>query len=186
VDRYWKPISAKYGRVVGSAAGDFTQKGPDRAEYNLVADAVKEELGLECDLENLAGVRAPLVKGPITYGDMVTLDPFGNTIVTFRATGRQLKQILARNRPAVSGIRYVVEGNRLVESSINGKPIEDDRVYSGATNSYWAPFILSGITDKTDTGKARLDVVLEYIRKKGTIHPSYDGRRVLREVGDFD
>ena len=186
VNRFWTPISAKYGEVIGRAAGDFTIKGPDRAEYNLVADAIREELGLEFDLENLGGVRAPVVKGPITYGDLVSLDPFGNTIVTFRATGRQLKQILARNRPAVSGIRYELDGSRLVAATINGNPIEDDRVYSGATNSYWAPFILSGFTEQTDTKKPRLETVLTYIRKKGTIKPSYDGRRILRGVGDFD
>ena len=186
VDRYWKPISAKYAAVIGHASADFTVKDNDRAEYNLVADAVREELGLEFDLENLGGVRAPIIKGPITYGDMVSLDPFGNTIVTFRATGRQLKQILARHRPAVSGIRYKLDRNQLLEAAINGAPIEDDRVYSGATNSYWAPFILGEITDKTDTKKPRLDSVMAYIRKKGTIHPSYDSRRIIVGVGDFD
>ena len=186
VDRFWKPISAKYGAVIGEALGDFTLKGSDRAEYNLVADAVREQLNLEFDLENLGGVRSPIVKGAITYGDLVTLDPFGNTIVTFRATGRQLKQILARHRPAVSGIRYVLEGSRLVEATIGGQPIVEERVYSGATNSYWAPFILGDVTDKTDTRKPRLDSVIAYIRKKGAIQPAYDGRRVIREIGDFD
>src|SRR5688500_7675217 len=47
VDKYWKPISEKYGAVVGTAGDDFTLRGPDRAEYNMVADAVREELSLE-------------------------------------------------------------------------------------------------------------------------------------------
>jgi hypothetical protein len=30
-----------------------------------------------------------------------------------------------------------------------------------------------------DTKKPRLDVIIEHVRKKGTIRPSYDGRRVI-------
>ena len=30
-----------------------------------------------------------------------------------------------------------------------------------------------------DTGRTRLDVVTEYIRRKGTVTPAYDGRRVV-------
>jgi len=34
-------------RLVGQATADFTERGPDSAEYNLVADAVREKLGLD-------------------------------------------------------------------------------------------------------------------------------------------
>jgi hypothetical protein len=30
-----------------------------------------------------------------------------------------------------------------------------------------------------DTGKQRLEVLINYIRKKGTIRPVYDGRRTV-------
>jgi 2',3'-cyclic-nucleotide 2'-phosphodiesterase (5'-nucleotidase family) len=186
VSRYWDPIKGKYAEVIAEAEGDFAEKGGDHAEYNLVADAVRERMGVEFDLENMGGVRAPLAKGPITYGDMITMDPFGNTIVTFRATGRQLKEILAKNRPAVSGIRYVYDKGMLTESSIGGKPIEDEKVYSGTTNNYYANFILKDISDKTDTKKPRLDEVLAWLRTKKTVLPAYDRRRVIKGIGDFD
>ena len=66
VDKYWKPISEKYGKVVGKAAGDFAEKGADYAEYNLVADAVRDQEAVDFDMENSGGVRASLPKGPIT------------------------------------------------------------------------------------------------------------------------
>jgi len=178
VDRYWQPISARYGEVIGQAEADFSSRGDDEAPYNLVADAVRETFGTEIELENTGGVRAPLVKGPITRGDMVTLDPFNNTVVLFRITGRDLKRILWQNRPAVSGIRYRVENAELVEATVNGRPIEDDRTYTGATNSYFAQSGLKGIETK-DTGRARLDVVIDYVRKRGSVKPVYDGRRVV-------
>lgn len=186
VARYWDPIRAKYAEVIGEAAGDFADKGGDYAEYNLVADAVRESLGLDFDIENMGGVRAPLTKGPITYADMVTMDPFGNTIVLFKATGRQLKDILAKHRPVVSGIRYVDDHGTLTEATIGGQPIEDDRTYSGATNSYYAPFILKGIADQRDTKKPRLDTVIAYIRAHKTVAPAYDGRRILKGVSDYE
>lgn len=184
VSTFWKPIAPKYAAVVGQAADDFAEKGSDHAEYHLVADAVREGLNLEFDIENMGGVRAPLTKGAISFGDVVSLDPFGNTIVTFRATGRQIKEILSRNRPAVSGIRYVMDGGRLLEATLNGKPLEDEHIYSGATNSYYAPFILKEITDKTDTKTPRLDMVLQYLKKHAPVQPAYDGRRILRNMED--
>jgi 5'-nucleotidase/UDP-sugar diphosphatase len=138
VDKYWKPIAARYGEVIGEAAEDFSSRCADWTEYNLVADAVREAFGTEIELENIGGVRAPLLKGTITRGDLVALDPFANTVVTFKITGLQLRKILARYTPACSGVRYRVEGGELVEALVNGEPLQDTRRYTGATNSYLA------------------------------------------------
>ncbi len=178
VDQYWQPIAARYGEVIGQAEGDFSTRGDDEAPYNLVADAVRETFATDFDLENMGGVRAPLVKGQITRGDMVTLDPFNNTVILFKISGRDLKRILAQFRPAVSGIRYRLENQNLLDATINGKPIEDDQIYAGATNSYLAQSALKGI-ETQDSKRQRLDVVVEYVKKKGTLKPVYDGRRVV-------
>jgi 5'-nucleotidase/UDP-sugar diphosphatase len=178
VDEYWRPIASRYGEVIGQAEGDFSSRGDDDAPYNLVADAVRETFATEIDLENTGGVRAPLVKGQITRGDMVTLDPFINTVVLFKVSGRDLKRVLVQHRPAVSGVRYRIENRELVEATVNGRPIEDDRVYTAATNSYFAGVALKDI-DTQDTKRRRLDVVIDYVKKKGTLKPVYDGRRVV-------
>ncbi len=175
---YWKPIAARYGEIIGQAGGDFVQRGNDAAEYNLVADAVRETYGTEVELENTGGVRAPLAKGNITMADLVDIDPFKNTVVTFKISGRQLRGILLKNRPAVSGLRYRIERGQLTEVTVGGQPLDDDRIYTGASNSYMAGGALKEIKT-TDTGILRRDVLIEYIRKKGTVQPSYDGRRVI-------
>jgi 5'-nucleotidase/UDP-sugar diphosphatase len=180
IRRYWEPIAGKYAEVIGEALDDFTRKGDDYAEYNLMADAMRATAATEFDLQNLGGVRAPLVRGPITYADLVTVDPFSNTIYTFKITGSQLKTLLEKERPAVSGIRYVIEYGRLKEATISGQPIEDSRIYFGSTNSYYAQFILRDITDKTDTGVSRISALVEYIRRQKRIKPAYDGRRIIR------
>jgi 5'-nucleotidase / UDP-sugar diphosphatase len=178
VDHYWSPIKARFEEVIGQAAGDFSERGDDLAQYNLVADSVRQSYGTEFVLENMGGVRAPLIKGPITRGALVDMDPFNNTIVTFSVNGRRLKEILLKVRPPVSGIRYRIENGKLVEATISGRPIKDDRTYKGASNSYFAGNALKGIAVQ-NTGKQRLDVLIDTIRKRGTVKPSYDGRRVI-------
>lgn len=180
VDKFWAPIAAHYGEVIGQAAGEFSKRGDDWAEYNLVADAVRETFDTDFDMENTSGVRAPLLQGPITLGDLSALDPFNNTVVLFAATGREIRQILERYRPHVSGMKYRLQDRKLVDVAIGGRPLEDDRTYRGATNSYFAATYLKGMgLATTDTGKGRLDVVMAYIRKKGTVSPAYDGRRLV-------
>jgi 2',3'-cyclic-nucleotide 2'-phosphodiesterase (5'-nucleotidase family) len=178
VQKYWEPIAKTYGEVLGRAEGDFTSRGDDAAEYNLMADAVREEFGAEFAFENMGGIRAPLPSGPITRGDLVTLDPFDNTVVRFKATGRQIREILARYTPAVSGLRYRVESRQVIEASLGRAPLEDDRLYTGVTNSYFAGFALKGI-DAENTNRPRLETLIAYIRRHGTITPAYDGRRVV-------
>ncbi len=178
VARYWKPIAAKYGEMIGRASADFAESGDDLAQYNFVADTVREAYGTEIALENTGGLRAPLIKGNITLGDLVDLDPFDNTVVTFKITGRQLKEILLKYLPAVSGLRYRVQNGQLLAVSVGSRALVDDRLYTGTTNSYFAGVALKGI-ETVDTGKIRRDVIIEQIRKKRTVHPVYDGRRII-------
>jgi 2',3'-cyclic-nucleotide 2'-phosphodiesterase (5'-nucleotidase family) len=178
VSRYWTPIAERYGEVIGQAADDFSSRGDDEAPYNLVADAIRETFGAEFDMENDGGIRAPLVAGPVTRGDLITMDPFDNTIVLFKASGRQIRDILTRQAPHVSGLRYRLSNGVLSDVTINGQPLDDERIYAGATNSYFAGFALRDLA-KEDSGKKRLDVVIDYVRKKGTITPVYDGRRAI-------
>jgi 2',3'-cyclic-nucleotide 2'-phosphodiesterase (5'-nucleotidase family) len=179
VDQFWKPIAPRYAEVIGQADGEFSSRGDDMAEYHLMSDALRESFKAEFAVENMGGVRAPLLQGSITRGDLVTLDPFSNTVVTFKATGKQLREILRRYTPAVSGIRYRVQGKILVDVAIGGRPIVDSRVYTGVTNSYFAGYALKGLTAVHDTGKSRLDVLIQFIRQKGTVRPTYDGRRIV-------
>ena len=178
VDRYWQPIAARFGEVVARATADVSNRGDDAAPYNLVADAVRETYKVDVEFENGGGVRAPLVAGDVTRADLITMDPFDNTVVLFKATGAQIKDLLARHAPYVSGVRYRLVDGKLDEATIAGHPIEDGRLYTCATNSYFAGFALKGIAQE-NTGRLRVDVLTEYVRAKGTVAPAYDGRRVV-------
>jgi 5'-nucleotidase/UDP-sugar diphosphatase len=178
VEHYWKPIAAHYEEVIGKATDDFTERCDDMAEYNLMADSIRAAMGTDIEFENLGGVRAPLIKGDIRLEDLVDMDPFDNYVMTFKINGRQLKEILLKTHPAVSGIRYRLVNGALEEVTVDGRPVDDNHLYTGATNSYFAGYALKGIA-VTNTGKLRRDVFIEQIRKAGTVTPKYDGRRVI-------
>ncbi len=178
VARYWTPIASRYGEFIGRATADFVARGDDLAQYNLVADAIRETFKTDIELENLGGIRAELAEGKITFEDMVNLDPFKNTVITFSINGSRLKEILSKNQPAVSGIEYRKVKGRLTKATVHGEDIKADRIYTGATNSYFAAMAMKGIAIK-DTGQQRINVVMDYIRRKGTVKPAYDGRRII-------
>jgi 5'-nucleotidase len=146
-----------------------------------MADAMRAALGTEVHLENQGGVRAPLSKGPITLADLVALDPFDNTLVTFRISGRKLAELLTTHAPAVSGMRYRVEGGRVTEATVAGQPLDPEREYAASTNSYFGRKALCGPkgTLCQDTGRKRRDTLVEYVRARRVIHPLYDSRRVI-------
>jgi 5'-nucleotidase len=201
---YWDQIKDKYAVQIGQATDDFSEvDGLDPTNYYLVADAVREASGAQFDLENFGGVRAPILKGPITLADLVTLDPFANTVYTFKIKGADLKKLLVATRPATSaGLRYELRREaspaggsgtaprgrwRLVRVTLNGKPIEDDTLYAGAANSYYfSRSVKSYAVDAVDTGRKRLDVVVDYIRKNSPITPRSDGRVNLNGGNPYD
>ncbi len=186
VDKYWAPIREKYGEVLAMAEDDFAEFGPDHAQYNLMADAMRSATSAQIHFENMGGVRAQLVKGPITLADVNTMDPFSNTLVRFQATGRVVKQILASIRPAVSGIRYRMASNRLLEATLGGTPIDDYAIYACSTNSFLAGgTMMKGVTDREDIGIPRKDALITYLRAAKRVTPAYDGRRVLRNMDNW-
>jgi 5'-nucleotidase / UDP-sugar diphosphatase len=181
VSRYWQPVAARYGEVIGQASADFVTVGRDQAEYNLMTDAMRATLGSEVHIESQGGVRAPLCAGPITVADVVMVDPFSDTLVTFTISGRDLARVLVALKPAVSGARYRVDGTQLTRATVAGHKLEPGRVYLASTQSYVAQRVLAPLMKLTfkDTGRQRRDALVAYIRSQHTIRPAYDGRREI-------
>lgn len=181
VERYWKPLAKQYGEVVARATDDFVQRGDDLAHYYLVGDCVRAEMGSQLDFQNVSGIRIQLARGTITRYDLAKMMPFGNTVVKFEIKGRELKEILQRRRPTVSGIRYRLDNGQLTEATVGGLPIDDDGVYTGTTNSYFARMYLKPLNvDYMDTGEDMLEVVARHLRKVKEVSPAFDGRRVIK------
>jgi len=149
------------GRLAAPATEDTTHAG-EQALGNLIADAqlaATRASGAEIAFMNPGGVRAPLVPGAdgsITFGQIYTAQPFGNTLVVRSFTGAQIKAILEQQwasgsnsveRPNVllpsAGFTYSYDlsrpaGQRIVEARLDGEPLQDGRSYRVAVNSFLA------------------------------------------------
>ncbi len=184
--------------VIGYSKRELTRGGfTETPAGNLITDAMREEFNTDIALHNSAGIRANIPAGAITYRDIYQVDVFGNTVVTGRYTGRQIKEILevsVNGRHAifqVSGLKMIYStkrpvGQRVISVLINGEPLDSNRVYTLATNSYLAAgsgdyhIFLEGV-DIEDSFLPLRDVIVNYIRRNSPVDARVEGRIILVE-----
>lgn len=133
--------------------------------------------------------------GEITKGDVITVLPFGNYIVTKQVAGAELKQLLengAKSYPDtlgafahVSGIEYKIdaakpEGQRVHGIMVKGQAIDMEATYLLATND----FIAAGgdeytlLVDKPIVNEfpALDEALIAYIQQMGEVDVQVEGR----------
>ena len=91
------------------------------------------------------GIRTSLAQGDISWRDLLQIQPFGNQVVSVTLTGKELLNYLATvaNIKADSGgfaqfsnISLVADGKSVSAVKINGEPLQQDKTYRMATNSF--------------------------------------------------
>lgn len=163
VARYTQAASIYADRVVGAisqaAARPRAEDGASGGPLgNLIADAqlaATRGTGAQIAFMNPFGIRAPLEPGEggrLTFGDLYRTQPFNNTLVTQTMIGAQIKAVLEQgfdgNGPdqALSpsaGFTYRYDlsrpvGDRVVEISFAGRPLDMAASYRVTTNSFLA------------------------------------------------
>lgn len=108
---------------------------------NLCADACRSVSGADIAVVNGGGIRADLPKGNITYSDIISVHPHGNTLCVTKATGQQILDMLemaSRNTKSVyeengnatgelggfmqvSGLRYTIDTSVPSSVKLDGK-----------------------------------------------------------------
>jgi 5'-nucleotidase len=150
-------IAPRVARVVGEAAEPITRRidaAGESALGDLVADAERAATGADIALVNAGGMRADLDQGPVTWGEILTLHPFGNRLVTLQLTGAQIRAVLEdqwREDPAsipqilkISGLSYVWDpaqppGHRIVAAcDAAHQPLDPARSYRVTINDFLA------------------------------------------------
>jgi 5'-nucleotidase / UDP-sugar diphosphatase len=151
VEGYQARVDADYGQAISDAPRSLGRNYSAESDMgNWTSDVVRHATGVEVGLYNTGGIRADIVAGPITKMDLFEVFPFGNQVVTFELTGAELLSILLGNAIVtsegegglipVSGAtvkwREVLGAPELVEILVAGEPLDPDRVYRCASNSY--------------------------------------------------
>jgi 5'-nucleotidase len=164
VDRYAAAAWSEAERVVARLAGvvsetedsDLATRGGELiADSQLAWTRPKERGGAQVAFMNNSGVRGDLVPradGTVTFGQLFALQPFGNNIIVMTLTGAQLERLLEEQfldpkQPGMlmpsAGFHFTYDvrrpaGDRIVAMTFNGRPVDPDRRYRVATNSFLA------------------------------------------------
>lgn len=192
VDHYAGQLAEQMGVVVGKSNYEFDngrKNSGDTPLGNLVADCIRDQARVDVGIMNSGGIRSGLPKGPITKGMVFSMLPFENRLVSFKATGAQVQQIMdfAASRLGqngtlqVSGVSFVAQGGKAVDVKVGGKAIDPKRTYTVATIDYLASgndgaTVFQQVKDFHATGQLVRDAFMAYIKTKPVIEAPATGR----------
>jgi 5'-nucleotidase len=97
VERDRPEVERQSKRVVAELADSLLTRGMEFPLGDLIADAQRAATGADFALMNRGGVRRELYPGPLTYGALFELQPFGNTLLRLTLTGQELRRVLERS-----------------------------------------------------------------------------------------
>jgi len=142
-----------YTLVVSDENDQWIVRGEETNAGDLVADAYRYAMKADIGLENGGGIRNDIEAGDITYGDIIGMLPYDNTLRRIMVTAEQLQTMLTRctalvpvldgNFPQVSGLRFTIHSKshrvsdiEILQADGSYKPIDMQRTYSVALTSY--------------------------------------------------
>ncbi|TYS75805.1 hypothetical protein FZC80_16515 [Rossellomorea aquimaris] len=215
LDELKGPLEEMKQTVVGSSAAFLNGERNDvRTKEtnlgNMIADAMLEKAQQNngpatIAIQNAGGIRASIDEGPVTLEEVLTVMPFGNTLVTLDLTGEEIIKSLengvsdieniAGRYPQVAGMKFSYDatlpaGERVLDVKVetdNGfESINLEETYTVATNAY----IAGGGDGYTTFGEAKEDgrmnelffvdyqVLNEYLETHPNVEPKVEARIV--------
>lgn len=165
---------------------------------DLITDAIRAESGAQIALLNGGSIRDSIPAGDITKGDVLTVLPFGNYIVTKKVNGSNLRAALEKAVKAlpeengaffqVSGLTFSADasapvGGRVKDVFIDGKPLDISKEYMVATNDFLAAggdeFSMLGNAKTINEFSALDEALMRYINQlsnNNEVFPEGTGR----------
>ncbi|AXH98364.1 multifunctional 2',3'-cyclic-nucleotide 2'-phosphodiesterase/5'-nucleotidase/3'-nucleotidase [Sporosarcina sp. PTS2304] len=125
---------------------------------NLITDGMLEKAkeidpAVKIAFQNGGGIRSSINKGEVTYGEVLTVLPFGNPLAIVELSGAELKSTFehsVKEYPKesggflhVAGMKFLFDpskpvGSRVVSLEVDGKEVVDSQMYKAATNVFTA------------------------------------------------
>ncbi len=179
------------GTVIGHAGGTFTA---DRAVMRsaqtelgtLACMAIMEKTGADVAVMNSGGIRAGLASGPITYKDVLTVKPFGNTVCIVDMTAAELTEYLrlTASLPQGSGgfaqyggVGFELRDGAVCNVVVQGRPLDAKQMYTVVLDNYLAsggdgyPRV-DNRQGFVNTGFVDADVLREHITRHSPLDPA--------------
>ena len=201
VRSYKTELDNEMNVIIGNSARFMDYKRPESLLTNLTADVMKtygdEHLpgGADLGVMNVHGHRATLPAGEVTVGNLYEIYSFDNTIVFLELKGSDLNKIFdAYARIGGAGIssntRLVVEEKKVKSATVDGKPVDKDRVYRVVTLDYLAEgndnmAAFRDALSHTDTGITLRDAMIDWVKEQNRqgkeIESALDGRIIVKQ-----
>ena len=138
----------------------------------LICRSLMEAAQADFAVYNVGGIRAGLGRGPVTVGGVYDVLPFPDTLGRATFSGRQVASLFeqwfsrrGRGYPQFYGMRvygHALEGGKVDILGIldgKGQPLDPDKEYSLAINSFMLRFLSEKPLDATDIGKTTPAVI---------------------------
>lgn len=187
---------------IGTAADTFPNAMSRKAETaigDLVTDAMKAltmAQGVDFAINNGGGIRADLPAGDVTLKSIFTVLPFDNSVTVLKLKGTDVQALFdyVITTPGKGAFPQVSDGvsftlnlvtNKTENVLIGGKPIDPNKVYTIATNSYMATggdgyAMFKNALSVYETSQFQRDALIQYVRKLGKpLVPEIKGRITL-------
>ena len=173
VAHYKAPIDAFAGARIGASAMAFSRAPGTAVPYspglrtgetalgNLVSDLMQNAAGLSdhtvAAFTNGGGLRADIAAGDVTYGQALSVLPFGSTLYVMGLTGQDVIDLLEASVDKVGGggflqlskdlrmtwcaaaagcVNPLKGGGQVTGIQIAGQPVDAGKAYRLATNNY--------------------------------------------------
>ena len=189
---YKLQLDAVMNEVIAVLPAELTKQKPESALGNWVSDVIVTRLrkdGYDVDLAvvNYGGLRVPyLSAGELTRGEVFELTPFDNTVMIVDVPGEKLDSfflLIAENDgwPVSREAKLVISNKKVIEASVNGKPVDPKKIYKVATLDYVANGgdnmkVLIPLLRK-ETRLIFRDILIDYIQAA-----TAEGRPIIAEV----
>ncbi len=203
VEVFLDPYSKHMNQVLDSALAYAPKKiSKGDGEYNttagnLLADIMlsqtqpifKSRTGKNIDfvLFNHGGIRSILSKGKVSARNAYEVMPFENTVAVVALKGSSIHDLVSylvqtKRAHPISGMQVVLNRDGSLKSAtIQGKPIDDSRVYYVTTSNY----LVSGgdnmiffreALEVFETDYKIRNMLIDYFGKVDTLNPKIDDR----------
>jgi 2',3'-cyclic-nucleotide 2'-phosphodiesterase (5'-nucleotidase family) len=148
VDSLKTAIDKEYSEVIATLKEDWKRGNGETGIGNFITGAMVEAAGAEIGFTNNHGFRKDLSAGPMTKRDLYEVLPFRNVLATFQMSGKDLRSVMMyylTKKPAIqiTGVTCQwrrTDGNEaeIVKLDVNGKPVDDNRMYVCGTSDFFA------------------------------------------------
>lgn len=199
VQSYKTELDREMNVVIGRSTQLMEYRRPESLLTNLTSDVMKS-YGDEhlpdrtiIGVMNVHGHRATLPAGNITVGNLYEIYSFDNTITFLELKGSDLKEMFdayARIGGAgiSSNVKLVINEKKVESVTIDGQPIEMDKIYHIVTLDYLAEgndnmSAFRNAISNVNTGITLRDLMIDWVKQQTLrgeeIESQLDGRIVI-------